>query len=384
MTCRRVPLRVMAAGCVALLACACPATAQSQMPPPTVTVAQPVSKRITNWDEFSGHFEAVEAVEVRARVSGFVDTVHFKDGQIVSAGDLLFTIEKRPFQIALESAEAEVARTQAQVAVTEADVERSRPLVTSGTLTEREFDQRNANLKVARAQLQAAEASVKTAALNLEWTEVRAPISGRISDRKVDAGNLVTGGSSDTTLLTTIVSLDPIHFVFDGSEADYLHYSRLRMSGERPSSRDVANPVKVKLSDEAGWVHEGHMDFVDNQFNSRSGTIRARAILDNKDQLLAPGMFGRLRLFGGDFDSLLIPDSAILSDQMRKIVLAAGPDGTLVAKTVTLGPIVDGLRVVKSGLAADDRIVIDGLANPMVRPGVKASPEPGEIKSAQN
>jgi len=356
---------------------------QAQAPPaPAVTVAQPIAKRITTWDEYSGRFEAVEAVEVRPRVSGFVDKIHFKDGQIVKAGDPLFTIDPRPFEIAAEGARAEIARAKAQVALAMSEVERAAPLVKSGAVTERDFTQRSANLSVTEAQLQVAEANLKNAELNLEWTVVKAPISGRISDRKVDIGNLVIGGSQGTTLLTTIVSLDPIHFVFDASESDYLRYARLASQGKRASSRDASNPVRVRLSDETDWPHEGKMDFVDNQLNPRSGTVRGRAILANKDQLFTPGVFARLRLFGGEVDALLVPDTSVVSDQMKKLIFAVGDDGVVKAVPVTLGPIVEGLRVVSDGLNASDKIIIDGLANPMVRAGAKVTPEPGQIKTA--
>jgi membrane fusion protein, multidrug efflux system len=355
----------------------------AQAPPaPSVTVAKPIAKRITTWDEYSGRFEALETVEVRPRVSGFVDKVHFKDGQVVKAGDPLFTIDPRPFRIATESAEAEIERARAQVALAASEVDRAAPLVNSGAVTERDYTQRAANLAVQKAALAVAEASHRSAKLNLEWTVVKAPISGRISDRKVDPGNLVIGGEQGTTLLTTIVSQDQIHFVFDVSESDYLRYQRLATSGQRESSRDKSNPVRIRLSDETEWAHEGAMDFVDNQLNPRSGTMRGRAILTNKDQLFAPGIFARLRLFGGDVDALLVPDSSIVSDQMRKIVFVVGEDGAVKGVPVTLGPIADGLRVVKSGLSANDNVIIDGLANPMVRPGTKVTAEPGEIKAA--
>lgn len=378
----RVPyLRLVAR---AALVAALPAVASAQQgpPPPVVTIANPVERHITTWDEYWGRFEAVESVDVRARVSGYIDKIHFKDGQIVKAGDLLYTIDPRPFRIAAENAQAEIARMKAQMDLAENEVERARPLVKSGAVTERDYDQRRANLNVMKAQMQAAEAALKSAMLNLEWTEVKAPIAGRISDTKVDAGNLVAGGNAATTLLTTIVSLDPIHFVFDAAEADYLRYARMRLSGMRPSSRDVANPVRLKLADESDFVHEGRMDFVDNLINPRSGTMRARAIFDNKDQIFVPGVFARLRLFGGEADALLIPDSAIVADQTRKIVYTVQDDNTVKGVPVTLGPLEEGLRIVKSGLSKGDRIVIDGLANPFVRPGAKVSPEPGEIRSA--
>ncbi len=348
--------------------------------PPTVTVAHPLQKNITEWDEYTGRFQAVETVEIRARVSGFIDKVQVNEGQLVKQGDLLFVIDQRPFQLAVEQAAADVARAQAKLEIATADVQRAAPLVESQTLTGREYDTRKSTQRDAAGQVASAQAALKTAQLNLEWTEVRAPIAGRISDRRVDAGNLITGGPNGATLLSVIVSIDPIHFVFDGSEADFLHYLRLARAGARPSSRDAQNPVSVRLADETEFVHQGRMDFVDNTINPKTGTIRGRAVFDNKDGFLTPGFFGRLRLFGGTHDALLVPDSAIASDQSRKIVFTVAGDGTVGVKLVELGPIIDGLRVIRSGLAASDRIVIDGL--PRARPGQKVRPEDGEIKGA--
>ena len=364
---------------VALLLAPTATVAQSGPPAMPVGVAEPLAKRVTQWDEYSGRFEAVASVEVRSRVSGFIDKLDFRDGQLVEAGDLLFVIDKRPFEIAVESAAAEVARTKAQVELAEAQVDRGASLIRSKTITDQEFDTRKANLNVARAQQKAAEAGLKSAELNLEWTDVRAPISGRISDRKVDAGNLISGGQTGATLLATIVTIDPIRFVFDISEADHLRYTRLILSGALASSRDGANPVRIRLSDETDWTRTGKVDFVDNAMTARSGTIRVRALVDNKDQLLTPGVFGRLQLFGGEYDALLIPDSAVISDQARKIVFIVNKDNVVQAKPVTLGQIVDGLRVVRSGLEPTDRVVLDGLANPLVRPGAKVVPQKGEI-----
>jgi multidrug efflux system membrane fusion protein len=347
-----------------------------------VTISPPVAKRVTQWDEFSGRFEAVASVEVRARVSGFIDKLHFRDGQLVNVGDLLFTIDKRPFEIAVQSAEAEVARNKAQVDIAELQVERGAALVKSRNIPDAEYDQRKANLAVAKAQLKTAEAAVRNAELNLDWTDVRAPLAGRISDRKVDAGNLIQGGQQGATLLATIVTLDPIRFVFDVSEADYLRYTRLYLSGAMASSRDSVNPVRIRLADESEWTRSGKVDFVDNTLSARSGTMRTRAIVENKNQLLTPGIFGRVQLFGGEYDALLIPDTAIVSDQSRKIVFTVNKDNVVQAKPVTLGPLVDGLRVVREGLAATDNVVLDGLANPMVRPGAKVVPQKGEIKTA--
>jgi multidrug efflux system membrane fusion protein len=324
----------------------------------------------------------VASVEIRARVSGFVDQIHFKDGQLVQQGDLLFTIDQRPFLLAAETARAEVVRTSSQVELQEADLERATPLVRTGAITQREFDQRRSALQVARAQLEGAKIAVRVAELNLEWSKVTAPISGRISDRKVDVGNLIVGGQVNATLLTTIMSLDPIHFVFDVSEADYLRYVRMAESGMRPSGRNGRTPVRIRLADEEKWSREGTMDFLDNQMNPRSGTIRGRALIENKEQLLVPGLFGRIQLFGGEYDGLLVPDSAIVSDQTRKIVFVVGADNVVAAAPVTLGPLVEGLRVIREGLKPGDQVVIDGLANPMVRPGAKVVPQPGRIAAA--
>ena len=361
-----------------------PVFAQNAPPALPVTVATPLAKKIPIWDEFWGRFQAVERVEVRPRISGFIEQVHFKDGTMVKAGDLLFTIDKRPFQIAIEVAQADVVRQEAQVQLARLEVERAEPLAKTKVLSDQAFDQRKSSLSVAEAQLLASKANLKSAELNLEWAEVRAPISGRISDKKVDAGNLVAGGVAGATLLANIVSIDPIHFVFDVSEADYLRYSRLFISGERPSSRETALPVRIKLSDEAAYTHEGHMDFIDNTFNERSATVRARAVFDNKDGLLTPGVFARLALFGGESDAFLIPDSAIVSDQARKIALTVNAENVVTATPVVLGPMAEGLRVIKSGLKGDEKIIIEGIANPMVRPGAKVVPETGTIKAVSS
>lgn len=373
----------VAAACLIVLAAARVASAQAPPQGLPVTVAPPLFKSVTTWDEYSGRFEAVERVDVRPRVGGFIDKVHFKDGSLVKIGDLLFTLDKRPFEIAVESAKAEIARQEAQVQFAFADLERAAPLAASKVMSEQVFDQRKATLSQAQAQLAAAKASLRSAELNLEWTDVRAPIAGRISDKKVDPGNVVAGGGADATLLARIVSIDPIHFVFDVSETDYLRYARLNLSGARQSSRDIANPVKVKLADETEFTHPGRMDFVDNALNERAATMRGRAVFENTNGLFSPGMFARLALFGGDVESFLIPDLAIVSDQARKIVFTVNDENTVVATPVTLGPIIDGLRVIKSGLQPADRIVIEGLANPAVRPGAKVVPTDGTIQTAK-
>jgi RND family efflux transporter MFP subunit len=346
----------------------------------TVTVAPPLARKVVQWDEYTGRFEASERVAVRPRVTGYIDKVHFADGADVKQGDLLFTIDRRPFAIAVDSARADLTRAQAQVTLNQMDYQRAQELVRSAATTVRDLDQRKANLDTAQAQVLSAQAALRNAELNLEWTEVRAPISGRVSDRRVDAGNLVTGGQDGANLLTTIVRLDPIYFVFEGSEADYIRYTRLNSQGQRPSSRLAPNPVRVQLADETGWPHAGRMDFVDNEVNARNGTIRGRAVLDNHDLFLSPGTFGRLRLYGGTVDALLVPDDVIVSDQARKVVFTVGTDDKIVAKPVTIGGFALGLRVITADLQPSDRVVLDGLANPFVRPGAVVSPEAGEIK----
>ena len=361
------------------------ASAQAGPPPPKAIVSKPIEKRIPRWDEFTGRFEPVEQVEVRPRVSGFIDKIHFNDGQIVQKDDVLFTIDPRPYQIAYDSSKADVMKAKAQVVFAFADYERGQQLVDSRTIPVKELDQRRANLDTATATEQSADAAMRNAQLNLEWTEVRAPLGGRISDRKVDVGNLVAGGQgTTTTLLTTIVRLDPIYFLFEASEADYLRYSRLAASAGGLSSREAVTPVQINLADETNWPHRGVINFVDNRLNSRSGTIRGRAVFDNADLFLTPGTFGRARVFGGDIDALLIPDQAVSSDQASKVVMTVGADNKIVPKPVILGPIAEGLRVITSGLGANDQVVISGIANPFVRPGAVVDPAPGEIKTAAN
>jgi multidrug efflux system membrane fusion protein len=372
-------LPVLAA--LALAGCDKQPAAGGPPPPPAVTVAKPVQKNLAQWDEYTGRFTALETVEVRARVSGFIDSVHFKEGQVVKKDDLLFIIDQRPYKIAVDQARADVERGQAKLEIASLDVQRATPLVQNQTVTQREFDTRKSTERDAAGQVASAQAALKQAELNLAWTEVRAPIAGRISDKRVDAGNLITGGQSGATLLTVIVSIDPIHFVFDGSETDFIHYLRLAARGTRPSSRDAQNPVSVRLADETDFKHTGRMDFVDNVVNPKTGTIRGRAIFDNKDGLLTPGFFGRLRLFGGEQQTLLVPDAAIASDQSNKVVFAVADDGTVSMKRVELGPIAEGLRIVRSGLTADDRIVIDGLQR--ARPGQKVKAEDGTIEAAK-
>jgi RND family efflux transporter MFP subunit len=327
------------------------------------------------WDEFTGRFEADKYIELRARVSGYLDAIHFRDGQIVEKGDLLFTIDPRPFEAQSSRAEAEARRVQTQLGNIVLELRRGERLLESNAISQEAVEERQSAKAAAEAQLEAARASIRSAELDLEFTRIRSPIRGRISDRKVDVGNLISGGSSESTLLATIVSLDPIHFVFDASEADYLRYGRLGLAGKRPSSREVANPVEIRLMDEDGWLHKGRMDFVDNVLDPRTGTMRARAVLDNPDSFLTPGVFGRVRVPGsGRYEAVLIPDSAILYDQSNKIVYKVDDAGTVSAQRIVTGPMSHGLRVVREGLSREDRIIVNGLQR--ARPTGMVTPNP--------
>ena len=356
--------------------------AQGGPPPaPQVTVAVPVVRSVTDYDEFTGRFEASQRVDIRARVSGYLASVHFKDGQLVRQGDLLFVIDQRPYEIALAQARAQVASVQASLALATADVERAEPLFRSHTMSQRDFETRQTTQRQALGALQSAQAAQRTAELNLEFTQIRAPIAGRVSNRRVDVGNLVSGGDANSTLLTTLVAVDPIYFTFEGSEADYLKYTRLISRAERLAADRIKTPVSVKLADERNWAHDGHLDFVDNALATGTATIRVRAVVPNPNALLAPGLFGRVRVPGSQpYDAVLVPDAAIVSDQARKVVYTLGPDDVVTAQPVALGQLHDGLRAVREGLNSDTRIVIDGLLR--VRPGQKVAPKPGTIDAS--
>ncbi len=345
-------------------------------PPPKVTVASPVQRTVVDYDEYVGRFLAVNAVEIRSRLSGYLSEIHFKDGQMVKKGDLLFTIDRRPFEIALEQMRANLAQARANLAFTQSDLERARPLLQNKTITEQVFDQRTQAKNVAEAAVAAQEAMVHSAELDLDqYSELRAPIDGRIGDRRVAVGNLVTGGTSgNTTLLATIVSVDPIRFEFSFDEASYLRYVRYATASQDVAALHGNVPVGLKLIDEKDFAHSGKIDFVDNVINQSSGTIRGRAVFDNADGLFTPGMFGRLRVPGSPpYSALLVPDEAIGSEQVRKFVLVVDDGGVVRQKYVTLGQLDGGLRVIKDGLTATDRVIVNGLMR--ARPGIKVSPE---------
>ena len=347
----------------------------SAPPPPTVTVAKPIERTVVDQDEYVGRFVAVDTVEVRSRVSGYLSEIHFTDGQLVKKGDLLFVIDHKPFQIALDQMRANLAQARANLAFTEADLARGQELVRNKTLTEQIFDQRKQAKSVAEASVAAQEAMVHQAELDLnEYSNLRAPIDGRIGDRRVSVGNLVTGGNgSNTTLLATIVSVDPIRFEFTFDEASYLRYQRFAGNSDaQMASGEGGVPVTLKLIDEAGFPHTGKMDFVDNVIDRSSGTIRGRAVFANPGGLFTPGMFGRIRVPGSPpHTALLIPDAAIGTEQSRKYVLVVDDGGVVRLKYVTPAQLDDGLRVIKEGLAASDRVIVNGLMR--ARPGVKVT-----------
>ena len=346
--------------------------AQQAPPPPPVDVASPLVKPVVEWDEYTGQFAATDSVEIRARVSGYLESIHFEDGQIVDKDQLLYVIDRRPFEAELARAKAAAARAQAQLNLADQTLARGEELVKRKVISVDELDNRKANRAVAAADLVAARADISLAELNLSFAEIRAPFSGRASDTQVDVGNLVSGGAEGSTLLTTIVSLDPIYFEFDVSEADSLRYMRLSREGRRPSSRKNGNPVYVRLMDETEWTRQGAMNFVDNRLDPNTGTLRGRAVFANANLLITPGLFGRLRLIGSnEYEAMLLPDDAVLSDQARKIVLTVDDGGAVSAKPVVLGPIVDGLRVIRSGIAAEDRVVVRGVQR--ARPGGKVT-----------
>ncbi|WP_066799475.1 efflux RND transporter periplasmic adaptor subunit [Sphingomonas soli] len=349
------------------------APAAAAPPPPTVTVAQPLAGQVNEWDDYVGRFEASRSVEVRPRVSGAVTAVHFTDGAVVAKGQLLFTIDSRPFAAALAEARAGLASAQSELALANADLGRANRLLDVEAVSKSDVDRLQARVRAASAAVAAAQARVRARALDMEFTQVRAPIAGQISDRRVDAGNLVAAGEgAGSTLLTTINALDPIYFTFDGSEALFLKNKRAKQAGA------TASPVEVRLQDETDYRWKGALDFTDNTLDPRSGTMRGRAVLRNPGLFLTPGMFGNMRLSSGGTESaLMVPDAAIQTDQARKLLLVVGPDGTVAPKEVVLGPVVNGLRIVRSGITAQDRVIISGTQ--MAMPGAKVQTKAGKI-----
>jgi RND family efflux transporter MFP subunit len=359
----------------ALAGCGEGAPKQAAPPPPAVTVAKPARQTVTDYDEYVGRFVAVDMVEVRARVSGYLEKIGFQDGQLVKQGDLLFTIDRRPFETTVAQTKAQLAQARANLAFAESDLARGSQLVRDKTITEQTFDQRTQAKRVAEASVQAQEAAVRQAELDLQFTELKAPVAGRIGDRRVSPGNLVTGGTGGTTtLLATIVSIDPMRFEFTFDEASYLRYERIAGASTDDASRSKGLKVQLRLIDEPDFEHEGTVDFVDNVIDRSSGTIRGRAQIPNPKGLFTPGMFARVRVPGSvPYEALLVPDVAIASEQVRKYVMVVGEDNIAKQKYVTLGQLAGNLRVIKDGLSANDRVIVNGLAR--VRPNAKVTPQ---------
>jgi RND family efflux transporter MFP subunit len=358
---------------ITLSGCGDKPPAQAAAGAPPVTVAQPTKRTVTDWDEFTGRFEAVEEVQVRARVGGFVTSVEFRDGAFVNAGDLLYVIDARPFEAVARQAEGQLSDARAKAELGKRELDRALTLNQTQAVADSIVDQRRQALQAAHAAILQAEGALKAAELNIEFTHVAAPIGGRVSRHLVSAGNLVQGSEGGATLLTSIVSLDPIYIYFDMDEATYLRNNRLYFEGKRPSSRDTPNPVQVTLTGETKPSHDGKMDFVDNRLDVSTGTLRSRAVIPNKDYSILPGQFGRIRLIASaPYDALLLPDTAVATDQSRKIVFVVRDDDTVEARPVILGPLDDGLRVIREGLKAEDRVIVDGLQR--ARVGAKVTP----------
>jgi RND family efflux transporter MFP subunit len=362
-------LRIPAAMAVLVLVSACSRQAPSAPPPPAVSVANPLLKNVVDWDEYIGHFEAPQSVELRARVTGQVTQILFRDGQAVRDGQPLFVIDPRPYKAALDQARAAVEDAEATRQNAIAIEARSAALEATLAVSKEKLETDQMRLRTATAALHAAHAALEAAELNYNWTTVRAPISGRVSSRRVSIGDHVEAG---TTLLTTAVSLDPIWFVFDGAESFYLKYLRQARQGQRQISRDFENPIDIRLSDETSFSHRGKMVFVDNAIDTNTGTIQAHAVVDNHDHFLTAGMFGRARLLGsGTYRAMLVPDEAIITEQSLKEVLVLARDGTVTKRKVELGPEVLGLRAVKDGLAPTDLVILDHITQ--LKPGMKVA-----------
>ncbi|MHC2066521.1 efflux RND transporter periplasmic adaptor subunit [Bremerella sp. T1] len=409
---------------ISLAGCSAAAPPPGDRPPPTVNVSQPVTKQIVEWDAYTGRLEPIEFVEIRARVSGYLQAIHFDEGQIVNQGELLFEIDPRPFIATLNGAKASMAQAQSQLAqskaqldearaqkeqadaqlnLADARVKRTRTLRTSNAVAQDELDQREAEFRqaqadvvaaeaniglaeagigTAQAAVQSAEASIEAAELDLSYSKVYAPVTGRISREYVTEGNLVSGGTATSTLLTTITSVSPIYCTFDVNEQQALKYIRLALSGKRESSRSAKNPVYLGLADEKEFPHKGHMEFVDNRFDSNTASIRVRCIFRNEDEVLVPGMFGKVRLPGSaSYQAVLIPDSAIGTDQSSQYVYIV-VDGKIERRNVEVGPLVDGLRVVRDGLDGSESLVIKGLL--LCRPEMVVNAEPAEIEVVED
>jgi multidrug efflux system membrane fusion protein len=337
-------------------------------PPPEVSVAAVVSKTVHQWDEFTGRIAAIDTVELRPRVSGYIDRIAFKEGDEVKAGDLLFVIDPRPYRIALDSARAQLERAHSSAQFAQLQERRAQPLIEEQAISRGEYDQRTTNLTQGNADVRAAEAAVANARLNLDFTQVRSPITGRVGRALLTVGNLA---QADESMLTTVVSQDPVYVYFQPDEQTYLRYAELARKGERPGS---ANPVRVGLATDTGYPYHGTVNFVSNQVDPATGTINARAVVPNPDRMFTPGLYARVQLQGsGEFPAILIDDKAVMTDQDRKYVYVLGPENNAMRKDITLGGMIDGLRVIKSGLEPTDKVVVAGLQK-IFFPGAPVKP----------
>lgn len=371
------------AAALALGGCSSEATPNTAVALVEVSVAPALQRDVVDWDEFTGRVEAVESVDIRPRVTGYIESVNFTEGSVVRKGDLLFVIDPRPYRAELTKAEAELTRAVARAELADSDVTRSEKLLAIKAVSQEEYDQRSNAAREAHASVAAARAAVEAARLNMEFTRVTAPISGRASKAAVTAGNLVNGGSGVAPLLTTIVSIDPIYVSFEGDEQVYLKYNELARRGERTSSRDAANPVQMGLANEDGYPHTGQMTFVDNQVDSRTGTIRARATFANKDGYFTPGLFARIKLLGHDkYSAVLVDDRAVGTDQNQKFVYVVDAKDTIVYRAVKIGRLTDGLRIVQEGLQPGENVVVNGLQR--VRPGTVVSVQRVAMDAREN
>ncbi len=360
-----------------LLASGCyKANPRASGPPPPVTAHQPTQREVIEWDVYPGRLEAVDMVEVRARVTGYLQSVHFKDGAEVKKGDLLFVIDPRPYQADLERAEAELKQAQTRLELAINELARAERLLKSNAISEEEADTRSKAKRQAEAGLQSARASLEVARLNLEYTQITAPIGGRISRKLTTEGNLVNGNQGQATLLTTIVSLDPVYCYFDADERSILKYQQLAREGQSENIWAGRVPCELELANETGFPHKGLLDFVDNRVDTTTGTLRVRGVFRNPgpDRLLQAGFFARVRVPGsGKYQALLVPEQAIGTDQGQKFVYLLNDQDQVDYQTVKLGPVIDGLRVVREGIRPEAWVVVNGLMS--LRPGAKVIPK---------
>lgn len=372
----RLPVLALLCGTLILPACKRGAAGGGPPPAPTpdVTVAKPIARHLMDWDEFTGRLTSREKVDVRPRVSGYITEVNFKEGTEVKAGDLLFSIDRRPYEAIVERAEAMLAQAKTAADLAAVEAKNATALRQGQAISLEESERRLKSAAGEQAAVRAAEAAVRAAKLDIEFTEVRAPISGRVSDARVTIGNLVTGGAQGaSTLLTTIVALDPIYCDIEVDERSALKYREMHKSGERQSALFAQIPAEMALVTQQGWPHKGKIDFVDNSINPATGTIRARAVFPNEDRLMSPGFFAKVRIPGsGEYDALLIRDSAVGDDQGSSFVFVVDAENKASYRPITLGPLVDGMRIVRSGLKAEDQVVVLGLM--AVRNGAKVKP----------